>query len=80
MAAMFGIAMSANRKEPAMRVEGHNTHPVWKGEFSGHRFVRKYPDMNQKNTERKAKHRAYVEKLASEGICWTPYGLYRMYH
>jgi len=80
MAAMFGILASKGKKNAPMRVEGHNTHPVFKGSFSGHRFVRTYPDMNKQNTDRKIRHRKMVEDYLSCGVCWTPFGLFRMNH
>ena len=79
MAAMFNTATTAGHKHPVM-IEGHRTHPVFKDDFSGHRFKNVYPDMNKRSTERKAKHQEYVANLAKLGVHWTPYGLYWMTH
>lgn len=78
LAAMFGIASSASKTGIPVRIEGHNTHPIWKDDFSGHRYIKVYPDMNKKNTERKATHAAKVADYAKLGVHWTPHGLYWM--
>jgi hypothetical protein len=82
MASLFGIATEGARKTPTKQftVEGTDNHPVLKDSFSGHRYKKVYPDMNKKNTERKIKHRAMVQEFADQGICWTPFGLFRMNH
>lgn len=80
MANMFGIVASNAKRKAPLFTEGRDNHPIFKSGFSGHHFRRAYPDMNKKNTDRKAKHRAHVTELAEQGICWTPFGLYRMNH
>lgn len=76
LAAMFSIAASTSKTGIPVRIEGHNTHPIFKDDFSGHRFKKVYPDMNKKSTERKAAHAERVETYAKLGVHWTPHGLY----
>lgn len=80
MASLFGIAASNVKKGIPTRIEGLKQRTIFKDEFSGHRFVKVYPDMNKKNTERKEQHRAMIKELADQGICWTPFGLFSMQH